>query len=122
MSNASNVVAIWGIVFVKNAGTAFGVLEEPMSRWVVPAVDEFSRKSCSGMNKLTRMNMYLHNWQFTAADDDAASFLGNHDSAAGLLLVLFIFIFEPCINRALERRRNGVESQIHETAAERTIP
>jgi hypothetical protein len=37
MSRQSKVVAMGGMTLAKNAGTAFGVLEEPIKRCVVPA-------------------------------------------------------------------------------------
>ena len=54
------------MVFVKNAGTAFGVLDEPMRRCVVPEEDEYSHVLSDSV-ALTRMHLKLDNRYVAAA-------------------------------------------------------
>jgi len=65
---------------LRKTGTAFGVVEEPMRRWVVPGelcqVPEAKGKRKKNKNELTRLDLKVDDWSAVCMNNESPTLVG----------------------------------------------
>jgi len=77
---------------LRKTGTAFGVVEEPMRRWVVPGELCQVPEAKGKRNELTRLDLKVDDWSAVCLNNESTTFVGYQGCRCALFVERRIMI------------------------------